>query len=347
MRKNILLTFDFELFLGQKSGSVENCLIKPTEELIPVINRYNLSTIFFVDTLYLYRLKKQAEATAAAKKDFVKIINLLRRLITSTKAYVFHHIHPHWLDAIYIEKDNEWDGSNKSRFALSNLNEGEVEAVFEKSNTIINEIYMNLTSPFAQGYRAGGLYAQPFEGFKSQLDKYGIKLDFSVLKDAVSTEEGYKFNYSSYPVEDIYKFSNDIVEKDVLGNFIEISMNQFHLSGINKLINGLYYRTNLKSTSWKRWGDGSSSGNVVGNTKKANKFKSTETYSIELLNKFKVNLYTKELKKKDFIHIISHPKFFSKQHIDSFEKMIETISNKYELETNLFQILNNSNISIK
>ena len=67
--KQILLTFDFELFLGSRSGTVDNCLIKPTQELMKVLVPNNLSAIFFVDTLYLHRLKKESEQNQNAKTE--------------------------------------------------------------------------------------------------------------------------------------------------------------------------------------------------------------------------------------------------------------------------------------
>ncbi len=342
--KDILLTFDFELFLGGKSGSVENCLVKPTLELKKIIVKYNLSSIFFVDTLYLYRLKLIASTNEKALIDYEKIVKLLKSLIES-KACIFHHIHPHWLDAIYLEDINEWDVSNKSRFALSNLSSREIEEVFSFSNEILNEIYEGYSKPPFSGFRAGGLYAQPFNLFKNQFEKFNIKLDFSVLKGAKSTgEKGlYSFDYSNYPTSTIFPFSDDVVIKDENGKFIEISMDQFKLKGISKIINGLYYRKNCNKENWKRWGDGKSSGNVLKSTKKVNRFLAEESFSIELLNNYKSSLYLRQLKNDDFLHLISHPKLFSSQNLEAFEKFISEATKKYVLETDVFKILEKTN----
>ena len=345
--KNILLTFDFELFLGERSGSVDNCLIKPTLELKKIIDRYELSTVFFVDTLYLHRLKEIATTNERAASDYSRIVSLLQSLVDS-KAFIFHHIHPHWLDAKYLEELNEWDVSDKSRFALNNLTTEEVEKVFEHSEQIISEIYQNRTRPVLSGFRAGGLYAQPFSHFKSEMLKHGISIDFSVLKGAKS--EGlnglYGFDYSVFPTDTIFRFSDDLVKKDDEGAFIEIMMDQFKLEGVNKIINGIYYRKNVKKDSWKRWGDGKASGNVLKSSIKANRFSNEETYSIELLNKFKALLYAKHLKDENFLHMISHPKLFSQANIDSFELFIKKAMKRYKVETNVFGILENNNLVI-
>ncbi len=343
--KEIIITFDFELYLGNRSGSVEKCLLKPTLELKKIIDAYNLSTIFFVDTLYLHRLKEISLTNDAALFDYKAIITLLQSLIDS-RATIFHHIHPHWLDAIYLEDSNEWDVSNKSRFALVNLSDTEIENVFFYSNQIISEIYQGKVSPAFSGFRAGGLYAQPFEKYKNQFEKYSIKVDFSVLKNSKSSGENgvYSFDYSKVPSENIYPFSNDVIKSDENGAFIEIMMKQFKLQGISKVINGLYYRRNYKTEAWQRWGDGKASGNVLKSTKKTNRWVSEETYSIELLNKYKASLYLKKLKKEDFLHIISHPKLFSPANIQAFDKFIKKVKRKYNVETDVFTVLNNVGI---
>jgi hypothetical protein len=341
--KQILLTFDFELFLGSKSGSVDNCLIKPTIELMKVVNKYKLSTVFFVDTLYLYRLKEVSKTNRNAYSDYEKIIDLLKHIIDSG-SYIFHHLHPHWLDANYLSENNEWDISNKSRFALNNLPEEEVELVFNYSNIIITEIYSGKTIPPFSGFRAGGLYAQPFSKYKNQMKKHNIRLDFSVLKNSKSNTDLYGFDYSIFPSENIYKFSEDLLVKDDKGNFIECAMNQFKVSGLTKIINGLYYRSNIKKELWKRWGDGNALGNQVKSSAKTNKFSNSETFSIEMLNKYKAQLYVNYIKKEDFLHLISHPKLFSANNLKSFEYFIEKTISKYKIETDLFKILHNHNV---
>src|SRR6478609_9323839 len=111
MKKSVLLTFDYELFQGTKSGSVKNCLIKPTSRLLPILDQYGAKSVFFVDMLYVYRLSEIVEGYPKAKADF----NLIKHQImefANRGHYVFNHLHPHWLDAKYIAEENQWDLSN-------------------------------------------------------------------------------------------------------------------------------------------------------------------------------------------------------------------------------------------
>ena len=69
MKKKILLTFDYELFLGAKSGSVDNCLIVPTDMLLDVMERHQTKAIFFVDTTYIMRMCEWANSNSLFAKN--------------------------------------------------------------------------------------------------------------------------------------------------------------------------------------------------------------------------------------------------------------------------------------
>src|ERR1035437_5213233 len=101
--KKILLSFDYEPFLGSRSGSAEMCMLKPTDALRSILNKYNAKAIFFVDTLYLSNLKKHPELT----NDFISIKNQLKEF-SAEGHYIFPHIHPHWLAAEYVNEKMEF-----------------------------------------------------------------------------------------------------------------------------------------------------------------------------------------------------------------------------------------------
>lgn len=352
VEKRILITFDYELFLGKESGSVKNCLITPTNEIVKVLNNYKLKSIFFVDTLYLYQLKLKSIHFKQAEKDYILIKNQLRQLI-SYGHHLFHHIHPHWLDAVYIENTNQWDLSDKKKFALSNLEKVEVEEVFRISRKILDEIYEGFQPPVFWGIRAGGLYAQPLNHYLNCLIEHNIRIDSSVLKKAHSESISCKFDYTNSPISDIYKCNDDILLEDPNGCLIEISMESFNIKGINRVFNSLFFRFNNKKKDWQKWGDGMPSGNVVrSKEKKEESFISKisegsyETYSVELLNNFKSYLYFKELNNKEFINLISHPKLVSPANLKAFDLFIRKANEKYIIKSDVFEIITSNNINI-
>src|ERR1035437_4606027 len=108
--KKILLTFDYEPFLGAKSGTADRCMLQPVDALRTIMNKYNAKAIFFVDILYLLNLKKHSELNA----DFVAVKDQLKTLYREGH-YLFPHIHPHWLDSVYLDDIKEFSLSDLSR----------------------------------------------------------------------------------------------------------------------------------------------------------------------------------------------------------------------------------------
>ncbi len=54
-KRNLLITFDYELFLGSRSGRPEGCVLQPTELLEKVLTPFKAKGVFFVDTTYLLK----------------------------------------------------------------------------------------------------------------------------------------------------------------------------------------------------------------------------------------------------------------------------------------------------
>jgi len=141
-QRNVLFTFDYELFLGAKSGTVEQCLLEPTNLLIDLFDKYSIkSAVFFVDTTYLIRLEQ--ERNEACKKDLEAIKQQIRTLIKKGH-YVFPHIHPHWIDAVYDSSINEWTLNNYSKYRFHHTSEKDRGVLFAESIIILIDILNSL-----------------------------------------------------------------------------------------------------------------------------------------------------------------------------------------------------------
>lgn len=336
----MLLTFDYELFLGKKSGSVDNCLIKPTKLIRKLLNSHKCKGYFFVDLTYLAKLKSIKNKYNLAFKDFEKIKNQLKEL-SSDGHEIFWHIHPHWIDANYIPEINQWDLSNKRKFSIKNLKINEVDSIFRDAYKILRDLNLHKK---AIGYRAGGLYIQPFLIVKKQFKKYRIKYDFSVLKGAYSQSSNgkYAFDFTNCPDDMIYTFNDNITEKSENGEFKEIALEQIEINGVRKIINGLHYRLNKNKIGHKIYGDGSSSGNTINlDVKKSlsDYLMVKETISIELMNPIRNGIYFSYLKNKSFQHFISHPKLISDYNLQQFDSYLKKITKKFSLITDIKKII--------
>jgi len=332
VKKNVLITFDCELFQGVRSGTVENCMLIPTEKILKILSRHKTNAVFFIDMLYLCRLKEISATYPKAKSDFEKIEQQLVE-IAEQGHYVFNHLHPHWIDAVYDAEINQWHLNDTSKYAFESLSEREQGYVFEISMKLLNDILSKAKRhAAADGYRAGGLYIQPFASFKNYFDKYNILYEFSVLKNATGKLDAgnIRFDFSGIG-KNIYRFSNDITLEDKNGAYVQYAMDFVAIPLLTRLQNSLFYRLNSKKKNHQIHGDGISTSNKIHCTKKGG-FVSTETFSVEMLNEVKLPLYIKKVEQENYLHLLSHPKLVSDYNLKVFDKLLKKLTTKSNIE---------------
>ncbi len=258
-KKDILLTIDYELFLGNKSGSVDNTLIKPTKYFLEKIKEYNdVSVIFFVDACYLYRLRH--EKTKIAKDDYQKIKKQLQ-YIYSRGYQIELHIHAHWLDAHY-KNDGTWNLKNTNRYKLSSLaRDGEDETIEWCIDTAINElklIILDIDENYnPTWFRAGGWCIEPFYVIKEYFKKHGVKYDSSVARNMYIDAQTHNVDFRKVPLKGSWNFSTTTLEEDKRGYFKEypiVSMKSYPI--FEKLIRYCDKILNKNKLSKSRFGDG-------------------------------------------------------------------------------------------
>jgi peptidoglycan/xylan/chitin deacetylase (PgdA/CDA1 family) len=327
--KIMLLTFDYELFLGQRSGSVDCCLINPTNRLLGILNKKNVKGVFFIDTIYLLRLKEISKDNPEARKDFYAISSQLNK-INQEGHTIFLHIHSHWYDAKYIQKNNQWDLSENFRYRFSSLKDDERESSIKSSISILKEI---LLSADLSGIRAGGWSIQPFDSFKPYLQKFGLKYDFSVLPREYFNSNCQKYDFSSIS-EVIYRF-NDIEKPIQSGYFKEFTNSSIKISKISSYISRIENYVTSKLSIGKKFGDGHGLIN-----KNVTRYSNFRLVSIENLNLTSLILIIKKFLKSDYIQFTSHPKLISPLQLFYFRVFLFLCYNKSKVETDFKKIEN-------
>ena len=333
VKKQIIFTFDYELFLGANSGTVNDCLIEPTNRILKILNSNNTTAVFFIDSSYLVRLEEISKTNKNAAEDFKNIQQQICNIVDSGH-YAYLHVHPHWNSAIYSETSNTWSLNDKSQFGFQCMNKIERENIFDKSYELLKSIIekSKLKTPIL-GFRAGGLYIQPFVFFSNLFEKKKIKYDFSVLQGFSSNMSKFNFDFTPCKSYKYYKFSYDVMIPDNEGEFIEFSLSTFELKNINKIINGIEYRILKLLNKFKPIEEIHSSGNRLSSIKK-NYLNSKETLSVELLNNYKMKLIINLLNETDYLHFISHTKLVSNYNLDVFNNFLKKINEKYDIESN-------------
>ncbi len=341
---SLLLTFDYEVYLGPDSGSAANCCIKPTNKILEILQRNNCRGIFFVDAMYLVRLNEVRGKNERAEKDWQELCTQIQRMVKEGH-YVYHHLHPHWLDAVYKPETNTWNLADKGKFAFNNLNEPERLTCFDSSIQILYDIIRPVKPDYViKGFRAGGLFIQPFAIFKKHFLKHKILYEFSVQAGAKCTgpDNNYWFDFTKTPEKKFFRFEDEVTEEQPSGAFTEFPLIMCHIKGWRKIANGLHYRLTSKSPYYKRYGDGLPSGNQVkfeNADLKNSTFEHTESFSVESLSTFKAKYYFHEVKTKGHLHIISHPKLVSDYNLAVFDNFLSQVMSRYACTTEIESII--------
>ncbi len=346
MQKQLLITFDYELFLGNRSGTVNDCMIEPVESLIRVMQPYNIHAVFFVDTTYLVQLQKLSAQYPPCKNDFELIKKQLQSLV-QLGHYVFPHIHPHWEDAVYLPATNQWQLNHIEKYRFHNVDETTRAGIFDNSVKILQDIIHPVQPAFkVNGYRAGGWCIQPFDDFKPHFDKHNFIYDFSVLSGFFHNSTAQFYDFSTAPRKSVYRFQDDVCEESVNGRFIEFSISSVKIPLILNMINKIWlkYQYRILNDHTFKKGEGqhtTSTGDTepAAGTGKNMINTSWERISIELLTSVKLPVYTDYMKSSDYMHFISHPKMITRHNLKVFDKFLKMVFDKYTIETDFHKMI--------
>ncbi|MBT8195304.1 MAG: hypothetical protein KJO64_02675 [Bacteroidia bacterium] len=342
LNKYLLATFDYELFLGKRSGLVNECLIEPTNKILSVLNPLNIQGIFFIDTAYLLQLEKHSQYTRV-KNDLIALRTQLIQLVKDGH-FIFPHIHPHWNSAIYNGQNNQWDLSDNHNYTISTLNEHEQELIFSDCISYLKDIVKEAGGiQIIDSYRAGGWSLQPFQVFKKHFIEHNIKNDFSVLPGVYHFSKAQTFDYSNCDKKTPYQFNDSVCEENNQGSFSEFPIS------ITKLSKKELFRHKMTTKFHAKWKKDSSFGRGIGQAaeltdkqpKSPDGFQLStfnEYLSMDFLSKAKLNNYLDFCINQEFVHFLSHPKLCTNHSIQTFKDLLTILTADFNVLSNYNEI---------
>ncbi len=244
--KRILLTFDYELFLGTDSGTVRECIIRPVDTILDLLERYHARGVFFVDATYLLTLAKHRH------NDLSPIEEQLHRIIASGSRIELH-LHPHWLDAVPLG-GNRWSFSSFDKFRLHALSDNQLKDIFRSGKDVLEQMIRKVRADYTvSAFRAGGWSITPFDRIGPHLLDNGIHMDFSVIPGAyLDSPPRHCYDFRAAPTDlSCWRFSSDPCKVDINGSFLEVPMTTFSISGIHLFWNRLKIRNQQNSGNGK------------------------------------------------------------------------------------------------
>lgn len=316
----IAITWDYELFFGERSGSVAQCMLEPTERLLTLARKYDIPFTFFPDAGCLIRFEEQASCLEELQQVKTQI-----QTWDSLGHETGLHIHPHWEKSVW--KDGRWQ-HDLSHYKLSDFSAEEASQVVERYASYMNSL---LIHPL-QSYRAGGWCAQPFAPVAEAMKKAGIRLDSSVFRGGKNTTKPYHYDFTETPKASHWQFTEDPAIEKEQGWFTEVPIASMNYSPL--FFWKLFVLGRLNPSLHKPIGDGvpakggGSKKDLL--TRSHRLCVSADGYFSSQLNKA---LRISEKNKEPFLVIIGHPKALTSFGLSTLEAFIAQHHTQHEFVT--------------
>jgi peptidoglycan/xylan/chitin deacetylase (PgdA/CDA1 family) len=225
-RRQAVLTFDVELFFGKEPGSVEDAIAAPLRTIISTMRAYDARGIFFIDTLFLAFLEKHDGESFQRMKDILSSLHRAGHVLGL-------HLHPHWLDARY--ESGRIVFPTYERFRLHALSDEAIDGAFREGSELLGSI----TGKSTVHFRAGGWSIMPFDRLRQFFQRYGIKVDSSVVPGmAADNKPLHYYAYPSTTPAAPYPFSVDVLKRELRdGEFTEVPVTTFRIPNILLAVN--------------------------------------------------------------------------------------------------------------
>jgi len=312
----VFLTFDYELFFGSKTGSIQKCLLEPTNELLLMAQRYDIPMTFFIDIGYLVQLKLWSQKFPQLNDD-LRLVEQQLIEIQERECELQLHIHPHWEKAVY--DGSKWVIDARGCYKLSDFSKEEAVSIVRKYHAALGEYAKNPINTF----RAGGWCIQPFEPLAEVFAELGIRFDSSVFPQGKFESEHYAFDFTAVqPFANCYTFEIDVCAPEENGRFIEIPISSWYYKPL--FFWKLYGWGRVRPSQHKMIGDG----NFIPqpNRKKTSLMNATwnhvscDGYFAAQLNR-QVKYY-RHKNVSDFV-VIGHPKSSTRYSLKKLEQFIK------------------------
>lgn len=195
------LTFDYEVFFSSNRASYDEILFEPTEQIMSILDRYNVKGTFFIDVLSYFSML-DAGHFEYTKRFRSQCIEMLKRGHNPQL-----HIHAHWLDSKYSPALKRWSNDYK-KYRLQDYSPIEIEDAISKGVKFLNDCAKEAGIAYdCNTFRGGGLILQPEQSLIPVLYKYGIRFDSTIAPDCVSSNEYAEYDYRNCPKTLNWKFN--------------------------------------------------------------------------------------------------------------------------------------------
>ena len=310
----IMLTFDYELFLGRRSGSAEKCVIVPTREILKRVWAHGATALFFVDATYLARIE------ASDAQAYAMVAGQIEEMVGSGCEVGFH-LHPHWLDAQKLDR-GEWSLENTRKYRLHALQDDELRRVFRDSFASLERAVRRASGSYRiNAFRAGGWCLQPFAMLRSSFEELGIEYDFSVTPGFYKNNlPAHFYDYRKAPKDrGAWRFYDDPCVPRTDGDFIEVPVTAFRASLPSLVLN----RLRLRGQSIYGDGQGVGGGRLRDLVGKFIAVEGLRQLTLDMCSRELLETSLRKTEGRALRVFASHPKILNARAIDHLELLLQ------------------------
>lgn len=214
-RMKTLLTLDYEVYFGRRTGTVERCLIEPTRALLAIAGRHAARLAFFVDAGFILRLRAEMRRSAPLRTEHDAICRQVEALARAGHEIQLH-VHPHWEGSRWTEGGWEID---VERFALHAFDAAAIDDIVGRYAGVLR----SLAGPDAAfAFRAGGWVIQPFATLRPALLRHGVTIDSTVFPGGRNAGRVQPYDFRGAPAGSKWRFDDDPLVEVPGGAFLEV-----------------------------------------------------------------------------------------------------------------------------
>ena len=210
-----LLTFDYEVYFGTRTGSAERCLLEPTDALARVAAKHAAPLVFFVDAGYLLALRREMRGDYQLRLAHDAVCRQLNDLARRGHELQLH-VHPHWEDARW--ENGRWR-LDLARYALHSFEPHEIDDIVLRYLEALRDLGGDGAG---RAYRAGGWVIQPFDRLREALRLAGVAIDSTVYRGGHRGGSVQPYDFRAAPEQSRWRFEHDPLVVDSGGYFLEV-----------------------------------------------------------------------------------------------------------------------------
>ncbi len=336
----IVVSYDYELFLGDNYKTPKEILFDPTDKLLDMMRECGITSTFFVDVCSVLAHKKYGLT------DYVDGFEAQLERMVKEGHDIGLHIHPNWLLSEY--KNGKWE-IDTTHYTLHSFGFDEEQtlnaySVIDMSIEYLENTVRRIKPNYkVTSYRAGGYSVQPHEELFAYLYKKGIRIDSSVCENLYCDSPTLKYDFRNIPTHTNWYINCDKAFSDE-GDCNAVGLYEVPLlSEKNSLWKMLFkkgYASAVRTTALQ--GSYISLGDVKIPTRKISivgkVIKYIKTYALVSFDSmpsvrmvdFLCKYEKKHKKQSPVISVICHPKLSDQSSLDNMRAIIKALKQKSE-----------------